>query len=128
MKHITEIKPQPDQTDRTMHSEDTFKSEFAKAWRMMLGFGKVHAEIGSTDFKIWLKSCREFTTEQLWIAVRKVQDHKGYLDLAQFREYCRPDRVETSHKLYLPKHELAPLKGEELRARIAELRKIMSSK
>jgi len=95
---------------------------------MMLGFGKVHAEIGSTDFKIWLKSCREFTTDQLWIAVRKVQDHKGYLDLAQFREYCRPDRVETSHKLFLPKHELAPLKGEELRARIAELRKIMSSK
>ena len=125
MKHIAEIKPQPDQTDRTMHSDDTFKAEFAKAWRMMLGFGKVHAEIGSTDFKIWLKSCREFTTDQVWVAVRKVQDHKGYLDLATFREYCRPEKTETSHRLFLPQKTYKPTTPEESKKRIAEIKKIL---
>jgi hypothetical protein len=105
-----------------MHSDDTFKTEFAKAWRMMLGFGKVHAEIGSTDFKIWLKSCREFTSEQIWVAVRKVQDHKGYLDLAQFREYCRPEIVKASHRLFLPEKQEKKLKPEEIREKIAEIR------
>lgn len=127
MKHISQINPQADQTDRTKHSDDSFKSEFAKAWRMLNAFGKVHADIGSTDFRVWLKSCREFTTEQIWSAVKKSQDHKGYLDLAQFRAYCRPDRVEPSHKEFLPAPSYKPLPEAERRAKIDEIRRILSS-
>ena len=125
MKHIAEITPEA--TDRTKPLDDTFKTEFAKAWRMLIGFGKVHSEVGSTDFKIWLKSCREFTTDQIWVAVRKAQDHKGYLDLAAFRAYCRPEIVKASHRLFLPNKVEKTLKPEEIREKIAELRKIMQT-
>ena len=94
---------------------------------MLIGFGKVHSEVGSTDFKIWLKSCREFTTDQIWVAVRKAQDHKGYLDLAAFRAYCRPEIVKASHRLFLPNKVEKTLKPEEIREKIAELRKIMQT-
>ena len=89
----------------------------------MQAMGKIHHEVGSTEYNVWYKSLNDFTEQEFIEGVKAVPDYTGYLDLASLRNIIRTARFHKSHRhlaLEKPKNVLS---GEELRARIAEMRK-----
>ena len=84
--------------------------------------GKIHHEVGSTEYNVWYKSLNDFTEHEFIEGVKAVPDYTGYLDLASLRNIIRTARFHKSHRhlaLDKPKNLLS---RDELRARIAEMR------
>lgn len=84
--------------------------------------GKIHHEVGSTEYKVWYKSLSDFTEKEFYEGVQAVPDHVGYLDLASFRQIIRTTRSHKSHRYLALEKPKNTLSGDELRARIAEMR------
>ena len=85
--------------------------------------GKIHHEVGSTEYKVWYKSLSDFTEKEFYEGVQAVPDYQGYLDLASFRQIIRTTRSHKSHRYLALEKPKNLLSGEELRSRIAEMRK-----
>ena len=85
--------------------------------------GKIHHEVGSTEYKVWSKSLSDFAEKDFIEGVKAVPDHVGYLDLASFRQIIRTTRSHKSHRYLALEKPKNLLSGEELRSRIAEMRK-----
>lgn len=98
--------------------------EFGQAIRMLLAYGKNAPAIGSTDFKIWHRSiAKDFNFDQVKKGVMLLEEHKGYLDLATFREYIKASRPPRS-TLALEQKSL-PVSKEVAKKNIKELRKML---
>jgi len=85
--------------------------------------GKIHHDIGSTEFKVWSKSLQEFSEQDFINGIKATADHLDYLDLPKLRNIIRLTRSHKSHRMLAldkPKDTLPP---DEIRARIAEMRK-----
>lgn len=84
--------------------------------------GKIHHEVGSTEFKVWSKSLQDFSEPDFINGVKAAADHIGYFDLPQFRQIIRLTRSHKSHRVLALEKPKNTLSGDELRARIAEMR------
>lgn len=85
--------------------------------------GKIHHEVGSTEYKVWYKSLSDFAEKDFIEGVKAVPEYVGYLDLATFRQIIRTTRSHKSHRYLALEKPKNLLSGEELRSRIAEMRK-----
>lgn len=85
--------------------------------------GKIHHDIGSTEFKVWAKSLQEFSEQDFINGVKAVADYTDYLDLPKFRRIIKLTRMHKSHRVLALEKPKNTLSGAELRARIAEMRK-----
>ena len=85
--------------------------------------GKVHHDIGSTEFKVWSRSLQEFSETDFINGVKAASDHLDYLDLPRLRQIIRLTRSHKSHRYLALEKPKNLLSGEELRSRIAEMRK-----
>ena len=84
--------------------------------------GKIHHEVGSTEFKVWAKSLQDFSEPDFIAGVKATADHLDYLDLPKFRQIVRQTKMHKSHRQLALEKPKNTLSGDELRARIAEMR------
>jgi hypothetical protein len=82
----------------------------------------VHEPVGSTDFKYWAASLKEFPVDQLDQGLRKAQDWSGFLTLGDFRKLCEKEQSAPYHKEYqaLPHKSM---EGTKLQKKIRKMRK-----
>lgn len=85
--------------------------------------GKIHHEVGSTEFKVWSKSLQDFSEPEFIAGVKATADHLDYLDLPKFRQIIRQTKMHKSHRQLAIEKPKNLLSGQELRSRIAEMRK-----
>jgi len=84
--------------------------------------GKIHHEVGSTEYNVWYKALNDFTEKEFIEGVKAVPDHIGYLDLPAFRSLIRMAKSHKSHRYLALEKPNNILSGEELRSRIAKMR------
>ena len=90
---------------------------------MLQAMGKIHHEVGSTEYNVWYKALNDFTEKEFIEGVKAVPDHTGYLDLPAFRTLIRLTKSHKSHRYLALEKPKNLLSGDELRARIAEMKK-----
>lgn len=74
--------------------------------------------------KVWHKSLtNDFTQEEYMNGIKAAQDHNQFMDLASFRQLCRLTVSHKSHKIFAIEKQENILSKEEMRRRIAEMRK-----
>ena len=96
----------------------------AKGWRILQAMKKVTDPVGSTEMKVWHKSLtKDFTEQEYLDGIRACQDHLDFLTLPHFRNICRLTVSHKSHRTFHVKPTENPLPPEEIRKRIAEMRK-----
>lgn len=91
---------------------------------MLQAMKKTTDPVGSTEMKVWHRSLtRDFTEEEFMNGIKASQDHIKFLDLPNFRQLCRLTKSHKSHELFAIEKQEKMLSGEELRSRIADMRK-----
>lgn len=79
-------------------------ASWAKAHRVLFGFGLVAFENGDTDYKLWERACTDLSPQELEAGAQAAKDFQGrWFRLTDYRMLCKASRpaLPDPHSAYV---------------------------